>query len=265
MVRGLYTSASGMLVAQQLANTVANNLANVNTNGFKQTLLEIQSAPTLDIYRLQTDPGPRTGSNALPGVPVAAPVGQLGTGAWIYDTPETFAQGPLQATGNPYDLALGGTNAFFNVQTPQGVRYTRDGQFTVNPNGNLVTMDGNYVLGQNGPIQVQQQQGAVTVGPDGTVSQNGITIDRLALTRFNNLVDLRKQGNNLFVDTGNAQPQPTAGATVIQGSLEKSNSNVVRSMVDLIVAERWFDSNSKSVKMQDQATQLAIQDVGTTA
>ncbi|MHB1572161.1 MAG: flagellar hook-basal body protein, partial [Solirubrobacteraceae bacterium] len=113
--------------------------------------------------------------------------------------------------------------------------YTRDGQFTVNPNGYLVTMDGNNVLGQNGPIQVQQQLGAVTVGPDGTVSQNGLTIDRLALTRFNNIVDLRKQGNNLFVDTGNAQPQATANATVIQGSLEKSNSNVVRSMVDLIV------------------------------
>jgi len=250
-----------MLVAQQLADTVANNLANVNTNGFKQTLLEIQSAPTLDIYRLQTNPGPPTHGNALPGVPVAAHVGQLGTGAWIYDTPETFAQGALQRTNNPLDLAIAGTNGFFAVQTPQGTRYTRDGQFTANPNGFLVTMDGNFVLGQNGPIQLQQQ-GAVTVGPDGTISQNGAQVDRLNVTQFNNLVALRKEGDNNFVDTGNAQPQPATGATVLQGTLEKSNSNVVRQMVDLIVAERWFDANSKSVKTQDQATMSAIQDVG---
>ena len=90
MVRGIYAAASGALVAQSQADNVANNLANVNSSGFKQTLLQIESAPSLDIYRIQTDPGQTSGS-ATPGVSVAAPVGPLGTGSQVYDTPEDFA------------------------------------------------------------------------------------------------------------------------------------------------------------------------------
>ena len=108
MVRGLYTSASGALVAESMADNVANNLANVDTSGFKQTLLQIQSAPTLDIYRIQTDPG-KTAGNPLPGTSVSQEVGQLGTGALVYDTPTNYDQGSLQTTGNPLDVAITGT------------------------------------------------------------------------------------------------------------------------------------------------------------
>jgi flagellar basal-body rod protein FlgF len=275
LVRGLYTAASGALVAASMADNVANNLANVNGSGFKQTLLQIQSAPTLDVYRIQTDPG-QAPHRATPGVPSAPHVGQLGTGAWIYDTPVSFEQGALEQTGNRYDLALAGSgNAFFTIRTPQGIRYTRDGQFTVDAANQLVTMDGSLVLGQTNqpgqnaaqnnqpqPITIFPALGPVTVGADGTVSQAGQTLGRLQLTGFNNLLALRKEGDNNLVDTGNAQPgAPGAGAGIEQGFLEKSNGNVVRSMVDLITAERWFDANERSIKTQDDATNQLISNV----
>ncbi len=264
MVRGLYTAASGALVAQSMSENVANNLANVNTSGFKETLLQIQSAPVLDIYRVQNDPGKVPGA-PLAGVPVAPYVGALGTGAWVYDTPQRFSQGPLQSTGNPLDLAISGTNGFFAVQTAQGVRYTRDGQFAQSANGTLVTQDGNPVLDVNGNAlvipQATQSQGKPSVGVDGTVSQGGITIGKLALVGFGNLTALRNQGDNLMVDSGNAGPTAATNVGVQQGFLEKSNGNVVRSMVDLITAERWFDMNERAIKCEDDATNQAIASV----
>lgn len=273
MVRGLYAAASGALVAQSQADNVASNLANVNSSGFKQTLLQVQSTPSLDIYRIQTDPGHAAG-RALPGVPVAPYVGALGTGSQVYDTPEDFAQGALQETGNRLDLALTGQNGFFTILTPQGVRYTRDGQFTLDATGVLRTMDGNFVLGTNGrPMALSSQQGAATVGSDGTISQAAqagqsaaaaTTIGQLQITSFANLLALRKEGDDNFVDTGTAGPAATTAVGVQQGFLEKSNGNVVRSMVDLITAERWFEANEKVMKAQDDATNQAISNVAKT-
>jgi len=273
LVRGLYTAASGALVAQSMADNVATNLANVNSSGFKQTLLQIESAPTLDIYRIQTDPGHASG-RATPGAPVAPYVGVLGTGAQVHDTPEDFTQGPLEATGNRLDLALSGANQFFMIQTPQGVRYTRDGQFTLDANSVLRTQDGNAVLGTNNrPIVLNGQLGPATIAPDGTVNQpsqggqGGATVTTagtIAIASFGNLLALRKEGDNNFVDTGNAQPAAARGVNVQQGFLEKSNGNVVRAMVDLITAERWFEANQRVMKAQDDATNNAINNVAKT-
>ena len=262
MVRGLYTSASGALVAQSMADNVANNLANVSTTGFKQTLMQIQSAPSLDIYRIQTDPG-KTNS-PLPGRPVAQEVGLLGTGSQVYDTPTSFEQGPLQSTGNPLDVAItGSANAFFTIQTPLGVRYTRDGSFSEDAQGILRTRDGNAVLSTQGQQIQLQNQGAVTIQSDGTVVQNGQVVAQLALTQFASLQNVRPEGVNTYNVSGNAGPS-AATASVQQGFLEASNSNVVKSMVDLITAERWFDANEKSIKTQDDATQTSIQQVAKT-
>ena len=264
MIRGLYTAASGALVAQSMADNVANNLANVNTSGFKQTFLQIESGPSLDIYRVQTDPG-RTTGRPMSGVSVAPYVGSLGSGSRIYDTPQSFDQGPLQTTGNPLDLALAGANAFFAVQTPAGVRYTRDGQFLRDGNGNLTTQDGDNVLNTQGqPINLQPQGagnvGTVSIGADGAITQQGLPIDHLQVVQFNNLRALRPEGDNRYTDTGQAGPvASTVG--VQQGVLEKSNANVIRSMVDLISAERWFDANQRVIKTQDDATNLAISTV----
>jgi flagellar basal-body rod protein FlgF len=265
LVRGLYTSASGALVAESMADNVANNLANVNTTGFKQTLLQIQSAPTLDIYRIQTDPG-KTSGNPLPGKPVAQNVGLLGTGSWVYDTPTSFEQGTLASTGNPFDLAITGTgNAFFSIQTANGVRYTRDGEFVPDAQGVLRTHDGNAVLSTTGQqIQLQNQGGPVTVSADGAVLQNGQRVGQIGLTQFASTLNLRPEGANNFAITGNAGPSPATTASLQQGFLEKSNGNVVQSMVQLINAERWFEANEKSMKTQDDATSTAITAVAKT-
>ena len=264
LVRGLYTAVSGALVAQSMADNVANNLANVNTSGFKQSLLQVQSAQTMDIYRIQTDPG-QSSDRALPGVSVSKYVGTLGTGSEIYDTPNSFEQGPLQQTGNPLDLAItGSANAFFTVATPQGIRYSRNGEFVADANGVIRTQDGNAVLSTQGNPITLQTQGAVSIGTDGTVSQAGRPVAQLQLTAFNNLGNLRAEGANMFAISGNAGPRAAAGASVQQGTLEKSNANVVRSMVDLITAERWFEANEKAIKTQDDATNMAITQVAKT-
>jgi flagellar basal-body rod protein FlgG len=242
---------------------IANNLANVNTNGFKQTLLQVASSPDMRLFRFQTDPGQDSGKRT-PGVSVAQPVGALGLGAQVYDTPASFGQGTLEHTGNSLDLALSSQdNAFFAVQTPQGIRYTRDGQFARDPQGYLVTMDGNRVLGRNGAVIVPA--GDVLIGQDGTITKGGRAVDQLRITQFANLTALRPEGDNHFIDTGAARPAPSTTATVNQGFLEKSNANVVRSMVDLISAQRWFEANEKTVQAEDQLTGLAITSVGRTS
>ena len=254
MVRGLYTAASGALVAQSQADTIANNLANVNTSGFKRTLLQVQSAPQMAVYALQTQPGNAPGQ----GVSSASPIGVLGSGAQAMDTPAVFEQGSLQNTGNPVDLGIMG-RGFFTIQTPQGIRYTRDGQFARDPQGYLVTFDGNRVVGRNGAIQLQA--GAVQIGQDGTIHQNGGVVDQLRIVNFQNLTAVRPEGDNQFVDTGAGLPAADTASTVQQGYLERSNANVVRSMVDLITAQRWFEANQKVIQTQDTANSFAIQNV----
>ncbi|MDQ2872145.1 MAG: flagellar basal-body rod protein FlgF [Candidatus Eremiobacteraeota bacterium] len=257
MVRGLFASASGALVAQSQVDVIANNLANVNTNGFKRVLLQAASAPSLDIYRFQTDP-----ADGTTGSPTAAHVGSLGFGAQVYGTTAVFEQGSLEHTGNPLDLAVQG-NGFLTVQTPQGIRYTRDGQLARDAQGYLVTMDGDRVLGRNGAIVLPA--GDVQVSKDGTISQQGRQIDAVRVTQFASIAALRPEGSNRFVDSGGARPAPAAAFTVNQGFLEKSNANVVRSMVDLITAERWFEANQKSMQTQDDATASAISEVSRTS
>lgn len=258
----MYAAAAGALTAQAKTDVIANNLANVNTSGFKNTLMQIEAATPFDLYRIQTDPG-KTPGTTVPGAHVMQYVGQLGTGSLVMDTPTNFEEGSFQQTGNTLDFALGGNNGFFTIQTPQGVRYTRDGSFVRNAQGLLATQQGDLVLGNGGAIVVPAT-GKLEVGSDGTLSVNGNAVDKLRLTQFANLTALRPEGDNRFVDTGAARPAAAAAISVNQGFVEKSNANVVRSMVDLITAERWFDANQKSIQAEDDMTNNVIQNVGHT-
>jgi flagellar basal-body rod protein FlgF len=261
LVRGLYTSAAGALVAESNVDLIANNLANVNTGGFKRSLLEITSTLPMQLYRIQTDPGQVAGS-PLPGVATMTPVGPLGFGSEVLDTPTDYQQGALEQTGSQLDMALQGSG-FFTIQTPQGVRYTRNGEFTRNAQGLLTTQDGNLVLGQNGAITLPPA-GTVSVTKTGAVDVNGQQVDQLRITQFANPLQLRPEGGNRFVDAG-AEPSSDTQSTVQQGMLEKSNADVIRSMVDLITNERWFDANEKSISTQDTANQQLIEQVGRTS
>lgn len=260
MVRGLYISASGALVAQANVDLIANNLANVSTGGFKRSLMVATASPESEqLYRIQTDPGQDPNSN-VPGVGTQQRIGELTFGAQIYDTPTVFSQGELQQTGNQLDFALQG-NGFFTIQTPQGVRYTRDGEFVRNAQGLLSTQDGNLVLGQGGaPITIPD--GIVTSDQHGNLDANGQAIGQLQIVQFQNPNAVRPQGNAEFVDTGGAGPVADTATAVDQGMLEKSNADVVSSMIDLITNQRWFDANEKSIQTQDTANQQVIEQVG---
>lgn len=256
----MYTAAAGALAAQSTVDVISNNLANVNTGGFKRMLTQLESTETMPLYRIQTDPGSTPGTT-VPGTSAISYVGQLGFGSRVYDTPDDFAQGPLERTENPLDLGLYG-QGFFTVQTQNGVRYTRDGNFLVNAQGLLATQDGALVLGQRGAIPIPV--GSVNVQRDGTVSVNGRAVDTLQITEFNDPRFLRNEGDNNFIDEG-AGPHANQGTSVNQGTIERSNASVVRSMVGLITAQQWFEANEKVIQTEDQANNSAITELGRTS
>ncbi|MBV8150117.1 MAG: flagellar hook-basal body protein, partial [Candidatus Eremiobacteraeota bacterium] len=248
---------------------IANNLANADTGGFKRALLQVQSDPSIGIYRVQTDPGQSPGTT-VPGVSTASFLGYLGTGSNVLDTPTIYDQGALRSTGNPLDVAINGPG-FFSIQTAQGVRYTRNGEFLRNAQGNLVTQAGDPVLQQGGGT-INIPDGAVSISSTGQISVQPprpagaaqpapIPLAQLALVEFQNLTALRPQGASLFANNG-PQPQTATKSTVAQNALETSNADVVRQMVDLIVAQRWFEANEKMIKSQDTMNQESIQQVG---
>jgi flagellar basal-body rod protein FlgF len=261
LIRGLYTAASGSLVAQSAVDTIANNLANVNTAGFKRTLLQVQSQPLRDVYRIQTDPSAALGAS---GVPAMQLVGQLGSGAQVYDTPADFEQGPIAATGNDLDVALSGPGFFTIRDGNNGISYTRDGSFERDAQGYLTAQNGDRVLGiNNAPIQLPPS-GQVAIDRTGVVTVAGQQIGQLNVVEFQNAVALRPQGSERYVDTGNANPRAATNTSTLQGSIEKSNADVISSMVGLITNERWFEANQQVITAEDNLTGQAVQTVGRT-
>jgi flagellar basal-body rod protein FlgG len=269
LVRGLYTAATGALVAEANVDTIANNLSNASTAGFKRTLMQIQSYPQTALYRDQTDPG-QLANAYIAGIGVRQAVGTLGNGSYVYDTPTEFEQGALSQTDNPLDIALQGPG-FLSVQTgPNQVRYTRAGSLTISAGGVLETTRGEPVLDtqgntisvnpQNGPIQIDKQGNVVQNAQPGSGGQN-TPIAQLGIVEFNNTNLLRAQGGSNFINAG-ATATAARQTSVVQGSVETSNADVVRSMVDLIANQRWYEANIKMVQTQDQTTQAAISTVG---
>ncbi len=245
MIRGIYSAASGLLaqMARQLA--ISNNLANLNTPGYRQDITSLEEYPALDLFRL------------FDGQP--AWVGALGTGVAAPPPMVDLAQGALVDTGRPLDLAISGP-AFFAVQTPEGVRYTRDGSFSRNAQGFLVNSSGYPVLGEGGPVQLPE--GEVLVSGDGTIAVGGQQIGRLLLTEFQP-GQVRKVGANLFEATG--QGQPPANSAVNQGFLEMANVDLAQAVVDMMAATRSYEASLRLLQMQDEILSRSVNDVGRTA
>jgi len=258
MMRALWTGASGMIGQQFNINTIANNLANVNTTGFKKNRTDFEDL----LYQ----------TNQLAGTPATEltvyPTGiQMGAGVRVSATPKEFTQGPLQSTGNVSDMAIEG-EGFFRVLNLDGTyAYTRDGSFKIDDNGQLVTSDGYKVLPELvlPPNFVRDslaisQDGRVTVKVAG--NDNPILVGQIELYRFVNPAGLEAVGQNLFKVT-NASGNAIAGrpgfdgmGRVEQKFLEMSNVSVVREMVDMIVAQRAYEMNSKTIQTSD--TMLGI-------
>lgn len=249
MIRGIYTSASGMIAEAQRTDVIANNLANVDTTGFKKDVAVDKDFASVLIQRVNDG--------------AAAPtIGAMGSGVVVDEIAPIYTQGPDQLTGNMLDVAIEGSG-YFAVQTPNGVRYTRNGAFSKNLQGQLVTGDGYPVLGENGPINLSGDNGAgkVTISSDGQVTVDGMDVDRLRMTQFANEKQLQKEGYNLFAAQRGAQTEPFAGQ-VHQEMLEKSNVSAITEMVNLIACYRAYETNARSVTTQDTMLGKAVNDVG---
>ncbi|HEY8417928.1 MAG TPA: flagellar hook-basal body protein [Limnochordales bacterium] len=270
MLRGLYTSASGMLAEQVRVDVLAHNLANVQTAGFKRQTV-IQSAfPEMLLHRVNDPmvigpPGPRR-SDAGAVRPQRGfafdprpAVGRLGTGTYIDGTYSDMTAGALRHTGNPLDMALEG-DGFFTVETPAGLRFTRDGRFTLDGEGWLVTPEGHRVLGEAGPIRVRG--GTVHVTEQGEIWVDGALAGVLAIRTFADPQGLVREGSSLWAATEwSGEPQPAA-ARVHAGYLEDSNVNVVMAMVELITAYRSYEANQRVIQAFDQTLGKAVNELG---
>ncbi len=277
MIRGIYTGASGMIAQQSRLDVVANNLANVNKTGFKKDLALFKAFPDMLIRRINESGLGITPAGSYDTMPF---VGKLGTGVEVNEVYTQFKQGSLMRTENNFDLALEG-RGFFTVQTERGERFTRNGSFTINQDGILMNQNGYPVMGENGIIRVQENNflinergeiivnGAISNDPFDVVGlenndwSDPIVIDRLKLVDFENIREVKKEGDSLYRETEySGPPLPPENLKVIQGFLEKSNVNIVREMVDMIEVQRSYEANQKTITTHDQTLGRLINEVG---
>lgn len=257
MSGALWVSKTGLEAQQNRLNVVSNNLANVNTTGFKRDRAVFED---LLYQNVRQAGGQSSQATELPsGL-------SLGTGVRTVATQKMQTQGSLVQTENPYDMAIQG-QGFFQVLMPNGtMAYTRSGEFQVNKDGELVTSSG-YRLQPN--ITIPEDATSVTIGRDGTVSalQAGdaapTQVGTIELADFTNPAGLQPRGENLYVETA-ASGDPQTGSpdsenfgALFQGSLETSNVNVVEELVNMIETQRAYEMNSKAISTADQMLQFA--------
>ena len=258
MMRALWSAASGMKGQQTNMDVISNNIANVNTYGGKKVRAEFQDL----IYQTLRDAGAQSGQDNQ------YPTGlQIGLGTRVAATQRVITQGPLQTTENPTDVGIQG-EGYFRVTLPDGTTgYTRDGSFKLDSQRRLVTSDG-YLLAdgitfnENSPVDsiVIAGDGQVSETPAGGTQQN---VGRIMLARFVNPAGLTAIGKNLFI-VSEASGQPIEGnpgedgaGTLTQGTLEMSNVQIVEEMVNMIVSQRAYESNSKAITTSDSMLEIA--------
>jgi flagellar basal-body rod protein FlgG len=258
MIRSLYTAATGMQAQQTNMDVVANNLANVNTSGFKRSRTEFQDL----LYQTIRS----AGATQAQGLQVPTGV-QVGLGTRLVATQKIFTPGDLQQTGNDLDVAVRG-DGFFQVMLPSGeLAYTRSGSFTKDRNGLLVTADGYRVQPE---ITIPDAAKDITIGEDGTITvtlagQNAPQeLGQLQLAKFINPAGLQALGGGLFSPMGEAAGEPITGipgqdgfGSIAQRFLEMSNVKVVDEMVNMILAQRAYEVNSKSIQSADEMLNTA--------
>ena len=255
MMRALWISKTGMEAQQTQLDAISNNLANVSTNGYKESHVVFEDLMYQNLRQ--------AGSNSTDQT--SLPTGlQVGLGAKPVATTRNFAQGSLQQSSNTLDLAINGAG-FFEVQMPDGTTgYTRDGSFKVNAQGQMVTNNGYTV--QPG-ITIPANASSVTIGSDGTVSvvlptaTAATTVGKLAIANFVNPAGLDPKGQNLYSES-TASGSPVTGTaglnglgTIQQGFVETSNVNVVEELVGMIQTQRAYELSSKSIQTADQMLQ----------
>jgi flagellar basal-body rod protein FlgG len=259
MMRALWTAGTGMNVQQTNLDVIANNIANVNTNGFKKSRADFQDL----MYQTLRMQGAKTESGTQ--VPTGI---QIGHGAMLASVQKEFSQGDYQQTQNELDLAIEG-NGFFQIDLPSGEKaYTRAGSLKRDSEGRVCTSDG-YLLNPN--ITVPTGTTQTSIQSDGTVSaqvqgqSTAQQIGSIQLATFPNVAGLKAVGKSFFQET-EASGTPTTGkpgengvGTVLQGYLEMSNVNIMQEMINLIIGQRAYEVNSKAIQAADEMLQMANQ------
>ena len=255
MLKSLNTAATGMAAQQTNMDVIANNIANVSTSGFKKSRAEFEDL----MYQTQKEPGAATGLNAY------SPNGvQTGLGVRTAAIQKDFTGGSAQITKNPLDIEIEGAG-FFQVLTPDGeTAYTRDGSFKKDPSGKIVDKNGNALQPE---ITIPPNVAGIEVAPSGEVrtivglGDQPQTIGQIDVVNFVNPAGLKAVGKNLFTQTSSSgqaiQSRPGLNGTgyLAQGQLEASNVNIVDEMVNMITAQRAYETNSKVIQASDQMLQ----------
>jgi flagellar basal-body rod protein FlgG len=253
----IYMAAAAALAYEKRLEVIANNLANVNTAGFKRDDVAFQAYLTS-----------ATGEQQPVQPPYPAP--QAGSRFWIaYQSRTDFTPGPLKQTGNVFDLAFNG-KGFFTVESPEGVVYTRRGNFTLSPEGVLVTQEGWPVQGAGGEIRVDGRTAGpggleFSVGEDGAVRVNGKDVGRMRIEDFPQPGSLDKTGQGYFRPAGGEGGEPLADFSIAQGFLEMSNVEAIQSMVEMIEILRGYESYQRVIRAVDEANAKSINEVGRTS
>lgn len=264
MVKGLYTAWSGMVNEMNRMDVMTNNLANADTNGYKKEGATSESFSHHLAVKIK--------DQSDYGLPVR--LGNVNLGVKIGETYTDYTQGSFQVTDSQYDLALDGAGffavSFTSKDGETSVKYTRDGAFTVNTEGYLVTKDGDYVLNRNGAEQTNPgEESRIRIDPNvefrvdenGNIWQNNQIVNTVGVIDFENYDYLEKYGENLY-QTVDGAVITASDAKVQQGCIEASNVNVVSEMVNMITITRAYESNQKVMQTIDTMLDRAVNNVG---
>ncbi|GIO25250.1 flagellar hook-basal body protein [Oceanobacillus sp. J11TS1] len=263
MLRGLYTAASGMITQQRQQEALSNNIANANTPGYKADQTAIRAFPELLIEQM----GDTNRAPGGPRIPASRQLGGLNTGVYVQETIPDFAQGALTESGLPTDVAINQREVpdengaiFFAVQNNDGdVRLTRNGNFSIDADGYLVTSQGHYVLDENGN-NIQTNGSMDVVSEEGVIQAAGgeVTLGTQYVADVNTLT---KEGNDLFQGDAEAVPA-NAVYSIEQGVLEQSNVNSAQAMTDMMNAYRMFETNQRVLRVYDESLGKAVTEIG---
>lgn len=242
MNRGIYVVLSGTLAQEKRLDALTNNLANVNTPGFKKDKA---------IFKIALPPADNQGLNSPVNFKdkIFVETNQMAT---------DFSAAPTTRTGNPLDLAISG-DGFFEVITPQGPRYTRDGSFRRNDAGELATADGYQVMGEGGPIKIVGAE--VEIDREGNVSVDGAIVGKIKIADFPKPYSLKKEKENLYA-LPSSIAAVTSDAELKQGYTEGANVSIIREMAAMIDVTRSYESYIKMMQSMDEATGKVINEVG---
>lgn len=255
MTRGLYTAYTGMINEQKRLDIISNNLANSATVGYKEENVTSQSFKDYLAVKV------RDGSNEY----IDVPIGNMNPGVKIGETYMDWGQGSLRETGNTYDLAIQGDGFFtLRVTNKNGestTKYTRCSTFKCTKDGFIVDVDGNHLQGRGGDIQVPTDAKEIAIKNDGSIFADGVLVDTITLTDFEDYNYLDLYGENMFTAVDGATIKESY-ATIEQGYTEQSNVNVISEMVSMITITRAYEAGQKMIRTQDSLMDAAVNQIG---